>query len=353
MFRYFLAIIGFVLIMPLLVLIVMAFMLPITISGIGYLLGSLLTAIGLIVAPRIQRHYAVFITGVVMVVVVASVRIFLSSQNTHSGLRMVTLPEGKATSWISTLIDEQDSLIFGEALFHLIGGDSNREHEDITAALSTVYSEMRGQGIFPSPIVNTYLDLQQPDHFDAIVIQPESKAQPQFAVIFLHGYMGNVTAQCWEIAQAVARLGAVTVCPSTEWRGEWWQPEGQAILQSTFEHLRSQGIHKFYLGGFSNGAFSIGHLAPQLADEKDLNGLIFIDGFINGASIRELGLPVLIIQGVQDERVSVEAARQFAEDVGVLGTYVEINSDHFVIMKEPGLVQSALAAWLEDQEAGR
>src|SRR5215212_7505752 len=138
--------------------------------------------------------------------------------------------------------------------------------------------------------------------------------------------MGNVTAQWWEVAQAVGRLGAVTVCPSTEWRGEWWQPEGQAILQSTFEYLRSQGIQKFYLGGFSNGGFSMGRLASQLANEKGLSGLIFIDGFVNGVSIRELGLPVLIIQGVQDERVSVEAARQFAEEIGDLGTYAEVDA---------------------------
>ncbi len=353
MFRYSLAFIGFVLIVPLLALIVMAFILPITIWGIGYLLGSLLTVTGLILAPWLSRYYMPVISGIITVVLVGCMRFFLVGKNTDSSLRMVTLPEGKAISWISTLIDEQDSLIFGEALFHLIGGDSNREHEGITSALSTVYSEMRGQGIFPSPIVSTYLDLKQSDRFDAIVIEPKTKTQPQFAVIFLHGYMGNVTAQCWQIAQAMDRFDAVTVCPSTEWRGEWWQPEGRAILQSTFEYVRSQGIQNFYLGGFSNGGFSIGHLASSLADEKGLNGLIFIDGFINGGSIRELGLPVLIIQGVQDERVSVEAARQFAAEIGDLGTYVEVNSDHFLIMKQPDLVQNEIEKWLRAQEPGK
>ena len=343
---------GVIFAIPILGLITLALTLPITVWGILYLVACFLVVCGLIIAPGLPKYsFVLSLAGLISIILIAGTRLILSAQNTTARINMITLPQKEGTRWLGTIIDEQDSLIFGEALFHLIGGDSNREHENITSALSTVYSEMRGRGIFPSPIVSTYLDLQQPDHFDAIVIEPETKAQPQFAVIFLHGYMGNVTAQCWEIAQAVDRLGGVTVCPSTEWRGEWWQPEGQAILQSAFEYLRSQGIHEFYLGGFSNGGFSIGRLASQLADEKDLSGLIFIDGFINGANVRELGLPVLIIQGVQDERVSVEAARQFAAEVEDLGTYVEVNSDHFLIMKQPGLVQDAIEVWLKKYQA--
>src|ERR1041384_3374331 len=115
--------------------------------------------------------------------------------------------------------------------------------------------------------------------------------------------MGNVTAQCWEIAQAVRMFGAVTVCPSTDWRGDWWQPEGQGILQSTFAYLKGQEIQKFYLAGFSNGGISIGRLASKLKEEKELAGLIFIDGSDNGAGIKELGVPVLVLQGAQDERI--------------------------------------------------
>jgi pimeloyl-ACP methyl ester carboxylesterase len=206
---------------------------------------------------------------------------------------------------------------------------------------------MKSQGMFPSPLVNTYLNLQQPNAFDAVVIEP--KEQAKFGVVFLHGYMGNVTAQCWEIAQAVKELGGVTICPSTEWTGHWWQPNGQAILKSTFAYLKEQGISKIYLGGFSNGGFSIGHLASELGNEKALAGLFFIDGFINGILIRELGLPVLIIEGTRDERVPPAIAKSFAAEVGDLGTYVEIDSDHFLIMKQPKLVQNAIATWLKYQ----
>jgi pimeloyl-ACP methyl ester carboxylesterase len=346
--KYMLCLLGIVLAIPILVLLLLVIKLPITILGLGYVLGALLIAAGLILAPKIHRYYVLIVSGVIVVALVAGTRIFLIGQNTSSGLKVIALPQGKPSSPVNALIDEQDSLIFGEALFHLIGGDSDNEHVGLTLALSTDYSEMRKQGIFSSPIVSTYLGLQRPKHFDVVII--ESQEQPQFGVVFLHGYMGNVAAQCWEVAQAVKGLGGLTVCPSTGWTGEWWQPDGQAILQATFDYIRAQGIQRLYLGGFSNGGFGISRLASQWKDEKGLAGLFFIDGFANGADIREVGLPVLTIEGMQDERVPVAVARQFATEVGDLGAYAEIEGDHFLIMKHPASVQNEIMKWLEKQE---
>jgi len=338
--------------MPILAIIALALGLPVTVSGIGYLLGCALAAAGLIVFPWVGRNaLSLTIIGVIVVAFVAGVRLIRTWQNTSPKISMITLPQNQETRWINILIDEQDSLIIGEALFHLIGGDSPNEHEGIASALHEDYSEMRvRQAVFPSPFMSTYLNLQQPNHFDAIIIQPDAGHPPEFALVFLHGYMGNVTAQCWEIAQAMRNFEAVTVCPSTGWKGDWWQPQGQEILKSTFEYLGKQGVQKFYLGGFSNGGISIGRLASHLKDEKGLAGLILIDGFANGTDIRELGLPVLILEGLQDERIPPTYARQVAAEIGDLGTYVEVNGDHFLIMKQPASVQNAITSWLNNKQ---
>jgi pimeloyl-ACP methyl ester carboxylesterase len=60
---------------------------------------------------------------------------------------------------------------------------------------------------------------------------------------------------------------------------------------------------------------------------------------------------VLIIQGIQDERVPVGGARQVAEILGDRASYVEVEGDHFMIIKQPARVQDALAGWLESREA--
>jgi pimeloyl-ACP methyl ester carboxylesterase len=351
--RYLLFLFGVILALPILAIIALSLGVPVTISGVGYLLGWALVSAGLILVPWAGKNsISIIIIGVAAVALVASVRLILIWQEQDSNIRMVMLPQNTNTRWINTLLDEQDSLIVGEALFNLIGGDSPKEHEGIAPALQADYSEMRAtQRVFPSPFVSTYLGLETPAHFDVVVIEPEINRPSAFALIFLHGYMGNVTAQCWEIAQAVKSFGAITVCPSTGWRGEWWLPQGQAMLRTTFEWLREQGIEKFYLGGFSNGGFSISRLAPGVKNEKGLSGLILIDGIDNGAGLKETQLPILILQGAQDERVPATYTRQIAEETGDLGTYVEVEGDHFLIMKQPGLVQNAIASWLKEQKA--
>ncbi len=351
--RCLICLLGIALILPILALAAFAIKLPLTISGIAYLFGFALAAVGLILAPWPRRHPLVLtVTGLALMALVASARVIFVRQAADPGLRMIALPQGKETRWVNYLIDEQDSLILGETLFHWIGGDSRDEHEGIASALFEDYSDIRAaQQAYPSPFASTYLNLQNPKHFDVVIIEPEPNQPPEFAVIFLHGYMGNVTAQCWEIARAVSNFRAVIVCPSTGWRGDWWQPPGQNIIQETFEYLRGRGIQKFYLGGFSNGGLSINRLADQLKNEKGLQGLIFIDGIEDGTSIRETGLPVLVIQGTQDERIPVDGVRRVAEVLGTSGTYVELNADHFIVMKQPRVVQNAIAAWLDKFES--
>jgi hypothetical protein len=346
--RYLLGLLGIILAVPLLALIVLAFKLPITNSGLLYLIAGLFVVTGLVTAPFLSRYFLkIIFAGVIGLFFIVSVRVIITNQNQTFEIQMITLPEGRGQRWHGSIIEEQDGLIFGEALFHLIGGDSAREHEGLIPAFETAYSEMKIHGMFSSPIINTYLNLQQPNAFDAVIIEPNE--HPQFGVVFLHGYMGNVAAQCWEIAQAVKGLGGVTVCPSTEWTGQWWKPNGHEILKLTLAYLRDQGISNFYLGGFSNGGFSMGRLASELVDEKGLIGLFFIDGFINGTGIIDLNLPVLVIEGIQDERVPPTVAQSFAAEIGELGTYVEIDSDHFLIIKQPKQVQEAITKWLKHQ----
>lgn len=352
-FKYILCLLGIILFLPALALAALLFAFPISIFGVGYLTAYSVAVAGLVLTPWMKRPMLLTAAGSFTFACIIILRIFAAS-GPLSKIQMITLPREKDTRWLSYIVDEQDGLIFGEALFHFIGGSSAAEHAGITQALYQDYSNMRrSQSVTPSPVLDTYLGLQSSAAFDAVVIEPETNKHPEIGVIFLHGYMGNVTAQCWEIAQAVSRFGAVTVCPSTTWTGEWLKPQGQAILMETFQYLREQGVEKFYLGGFSNGGFGISRIVSEVKNEEGLSGLFFIDGIADGASIKATELPILIIQGSQDTRMPAVSAHQIAQVIGDAATYIEIDSDHFVIMKEPEHVQDALAAWLEEQESGK
>ena len=340
---------GILLAIPVLALTALALVTPVTISGGLYLLAGALLAVGLILAPWQPRAFWVAFCGLIVMLAVAGVR-FSLTRNEDSRLKVIVLPAAKETRLINALIDERDSLLFGELIMHLMGGVSSLEHKDIHPALSAAYQEATvANGVFPSPILSTYLGLQKPAAFDAVMVEPRI-GQPSTGIVFLHGFMGNVAIQCWQIAQAVDRIGALTVCPSTSWIGDWWTPEGEAMVQATFRYLRGRGIQRIYLGGFSNGGNGVGNLIPMLASEQDLKGLFFIAGMRNASEVRETGLPVLVIQGTNDERIPVENARQFVGEIGEKATYVELEADHFLIIKQPRLVQEAIGNWLGSHE---
>ena len=61
---------------------------------------------------------------------------------------------------------------------------------------------------------------------------------------------------------------------------------------------------------------------------------------------------MLVIEGIQDERIPLEYARQFIAEAGEQVTYVELDTDHFLIMKQPRAVQDELNAWLVERELG-
>jgi len=313
-----------------------------------------LITVGLTLAPWRRKYSpALIISGVMAIIGTVGVRLSLI-RNETSSVNVIVLPSAKETRWVNWLMDEQDSVIFGEEVFYRLGGVTAREHENIVPALSTAYAEARStKGVTASPILSTYLGFQKPTAFDAMVIEPMVEHPSPFGVVFLHGFMGNVAIQCWQIAQAISKLGAVTVCPSTSWIGDWWTPDGKTTIQTTMSYLRGRGIERLYLGGYSNGGNGIGSLISELTTEPGLRGLFFISGMRNGIGVGETHLPVLVIQGSEDERMPVEAARRFVSDVGKQATYVELKADHFLIMKQPQPVQAAISRWVEAQESDK
>lgn len=355
MFRYLLCLFGLLVTIPALGLTALALLVtPITTSGVIYLLGSWLIAVGLILAPWRRKYpLTLIISGVIVILGMAGVRLSLI-RNQSSSVKVIVLPSAKETRWVNWLIDEQDSVIFGEEVFYRLGGVTAQEHNQLVSALSTAYADARStKGISASPFLSTYLGLQRPSAFDAIVIKPLVEHPAPIGVVFLHGFMGNVAIQCWQIAQAVGKLGAVTICPSTSWIGDWWTPNGEATIQTTMSYLRGRGIERLYLGGYSNGGNGIGSLISELATEPGLRGLFFIAGVRNGIGVGETNLPVLVIQGSEDERMPVAAARRFVSDIGERATYVELEADHFLIMKQSQPVQAAIRVWLADQELNK
>jgi pimeloyl-ACP methyl ester carboxylesterase len=209
------------------------------------------------------------------------------------------------------------------------------------------YLDMRRDDVFtPSPVVDTFLGRQAPGAFDALVIEPRAEPRPvpmKYGVLFLHGYAGSYTLECWLLARAAREIGALTVCPATDFSGHWRNEAGERIARAALDYLHARGIERVFLAGLSNGAVGASALAPRFA--ASLVGLILISGA--PASGSNAGLPALVVHGTEDTMTPVTAARAFAEHTHA--TLVEFDGGHFVLLTKRVAARQVIVDWLMHQ----
>ncbi len=342
------ALVGVVAAIPLAVMLSLLPSTPITLTGATYLCATTLIVLGAVSAPwRQKRHRGLIRLGLALLLIIVSIRSALPP--TGAGMLLTTFPAQQGARWLNRLFDEQDIVLVGERLAARSGGlVSAREDDQLIVALQNAYTAMRAEDATAlSPFLSTALGWQQPDSFDVFVAGPRSSTSPRAGVIFLHGFGGNFAMQCWLLAHAVQRSGAITLCPSVSWHGDWWTDRGEATVRRAIDNLQQRGIERIYLAGLSNGALGVSRLASRL--HTPLAGLILISGADPDAATASL--PVLVIQGTQDERMPAALAQRYARAAGANGSLHLLEGDHFLLAKRADEVQSMIADWLAKQEA--
>jgi hypothetical protein len=343
--RYLLFTLGLLLAIPLLAVLYLSVGIPVSPTGIVYLIGYFLIVLGLICSQWLHRWALLLsMAGISILFVTVAIRILFPPSG--SKMNLMTLPGPSSPRLLTRIFDEQDIVLFGAKVAPAIGFVSSTEYEDLIHDLSQTYREMRVQGVTPlSPALTTYLGQQHLDGFDALVTQP-SPGDSETGIVFLHGFGGNFTLQCWLIAKAGNRIGAFTICPSTDPSGQWWKEGGATILQESLTFLKQRGVKRVYLAGISNGAIG----ASQLADrfKNDLTGLILISGADPDATIT--GLPVLVISGRDDGRIPASMIEQYSKFSAPNSTLRLFEGDHFLLLKKADQVQETITEWLQEQE---
>jgi pimeloyl-ACP methyl ester carboxylesterase len=260
---------------------------------------------------------------------------------------MITLPDQASTRYVNRLFDEQDVTLIGARLLALAGIITPHEQSFLISSMGKVYREMReAEGVTPSPLISTYLNHEHPGAFDVLVVEPDTRQSAHVGVIFLHGYAGNFTMPCWLFAQAARPIGAVTVCPSVGWEGNWRTRDAEVTVRNTLCYLRRRGVKRIYLAGLSNGGIGASYLVSRFS--TDLVGLVLISGVSPNEGNNNL--PVLVIHGRHDERIPAEFAQMYAHLANRVGTYVEFDDGHFVFVKQAEQVRNVITTWFVRQE---
>jgi pimeloyl-ACP methyl ester carboxylesterase len=263
-------------------------------------------------------------------------------------IAMRTLPSGDSARWLARLVDEQDLALAGARGLAMRWPLPPSERARLVPAMREAYVEMRRDDVFsPSPVVDTFLGRQVPGAFDTLVIEPRAEPKPsvpmKFGVIFLHGYAGSYTLECWLVARAAREIGALTVCPATDFSGHWRGEAGERILRATLDYLHARGIKRVFLAGLSNGAMGASALAPRFA--SSLEGLILISGA--PATGGNGDLPTLVVHGSEDTMTPAATARAFAERTHA--TYAGFDGGHFVLLVRRTETREAIVNWLMRQ----
>jgi pimeloyl-ACP methyl ester carboxylesterase len=301
-------------------------------------------AVGLTIKePRPRRGLG--LAAIVLLAILLVVRIVGAGDGM---IAMRTLPSGNSARLLARLVDEQDLALAGARVLASRLQLPARERERVVPALLEAYTEMRRDDVVTaSPVLDTILGRQTPAAFDTLIIEPRAEPKPgvpmKFGVLFLHGYAGSYTLECWLVARAAREIGALTVCPATDFAGRWRGQAGERILRRSLDYLHGRGIKRIFLAGLSNGAMGASALAPRLA--SSFEGLILLSGA--PARGESGGLPTLVVHGAQDTMTPVASARAFAERHKA--TYAEFAGGHFVLLTHRRDVREAIVKWLMQQ----
>jgi len=325
---------------PALLLLVLGIAAPVSPLGLAFLVVLLVATIGLITAPlRVGRWRGITRASTAALICIVALRCAVVHGD-GGGARVVTLGASGETAprHLNRVLPERDLALGGSRML------STRRFvpAGFVRQLGAVYDRMeREVGQLPSPLNATYLGLQRPEAFDVVVVEGRGQRRADTAVVFLHGYAGNVSAICWLVALAARDHGVTTHCPSVGFAGDWWRPHGARTLGAMLTHLERAGVRRVFLVGLSNGARGASLLAPRFA--RRIVGLVLLSGIDEHA--RPPALPVLLLHGAHDPGVPAGVAKRYLA-AARQAKQVTVPGDHFVLVTRERQVREALSGWL-------
>lgn len=303
-------------------------------------------AVGLLLlgGGALARQRRILAAGATLVLVPWLLRVWLVQGDEHTTL--LTLPNGDGARLLSRLYPESDGALAAAALLSWRESLRDPEAAKFPDILQHAYARTEPPASrLPTPAIATYLGLQRPQAFDAVLIRPpEQRVSPDAAVVFLHGYAGNFYVYCWEMAQAAAAANLVTICPSTGPRAAWWEPSGAETLVHTLDYAHRIGMNRIYLAGLSNGAAGASELSLTYRDR--LAGVVLVSG---ARAARAPSLPVLVIQGATDQMMPAASARAYARGKTNV-QYHERPGGHFIFLSDSTGVRPVIARFLSGLE---
>jgi dienelactone hydrolase len=243
---------------------------------------------------------------------------------------------GARPPWLASVIREEESARAGVVLVRVTGVLAPDEMPHIDAMIAERYRSVDPDG------VNAVLLTSSADRVRGIVDLPAGDG-PFPAVLFLHGYGGLLTAYIGALREEPRLAGYAIVAPALDVNGEWWTPEGLAVVGRALDTLPpAVDRSRVWLVGLSNGA--VGAMAVAADDLGGrFRGIVALEGGGVRERVGEVRVPVHLIAAREDPRFSLGYVEMVAEELGPLGSLTVIPGDHLAFFTHRPAATAAVA----------
>jgi pimeloyl-ACP methyl ester carboxylesterase len=323
----------------------------------------LLTPLALLWLPRPRPAVALLL---ILAVLSSAVAIRRSPPSTppQAALTAHSLRAGGfAPLRLVRLFPEGDQVAIGTYLVPFVHSMSFRSAARLRGLMGNVHREIEQDSAFQQLEPVTDLAIADLAHvsFDSghvyQYVPPHEPGEKLPAVIFLHGFLGNLKAYFWAMKRLADRYHCVVVLPSFG-AGLWYQKGGVDAIEQAREYaIQSLPVDRsrIYLVGLSAGG--LGVTRAGLAHPTHYAGL----GYLSAAMEEELfekpaflsgwsGRPILVVYGGKDDFISPSALRRhtaFLEQQGPQVTrHVYPAEDHYLILSQVDDVNADIARWM-------
>lgn len=266
-------------------------------------------------------------------------------------VRDVHLEGGGGAPWCS-LIPEREVVRLGAFAQSASGEYASTVEPGLFEA---VYDEVAAGGVVPSP-ASRVLDAWLVDRGHYWLAVPDGEG-PFPLLVFLHGNAGPFQFYPQVLAPPLIERGVAVAFPTWDF-GVWDRPGGLERVEAVVAHaLASAPLdpERVAIGGLSAGG--LGAVRAFAARPEAFAACLAISGVPADAPAEPfVGRPLLVVHGVDDARLPVASARDLAARVEAAGgdpDYLEVASDHFLLLNRRAEVVPRVADWVAEATGAR
>jgi len=254
--------------------------------------------------------------------------------------------------------------------------DAYLDHDEAAAfrgSVSEVYAELEAdpsyaragsvQGIAYSELLTGV------DSAGHAWVDLSDRPEPQPAIVFIHGFGGNLKGYTWVLREVAHSHGYAIVAPSYG-AGLWYQPGGAEAVADTLRWMAESGrfaMERLVLAGLSNGGYGVS--AAVVDQPGRWQGVAYLSGVLDDVDAPRVGAvlaahpradrkppPVLVLHGDADDRIPLGYLRLGIAGLRAGGVDPDVDivegADHFLMFTRRARLEAAVGRWLSAVEGG-